>query len=77
MSPESRGQGSKRAPPRESAPRRCAPTSDLRYGDWVASTTEAAASDGVTGTPTIFVDGKQLDGFQLADVQAAVEQAQG
>lgn len=51
--------------------------SDLRYGDWVASTTEAAASDGVTGTPTIFVDGKQLDGFQLADVQAAVEQAQG
>jgi protein-disulfide isomerase len=37
---------------------------------------QAAAADGVTGTPTTFVDGKQLDGFQLADVQAAVEQTQ-
>lgn len=51
--------------------------SDLRYADWIASTTEAAASDGVQGTPTIFVNGEQLEGFQLADVQAAVEEAQG
>lgn len=50
---------------------------DQRYVDWTASTSKSAASDGVTGTPTIFVNGEQLDGFQLADVQAAVAAAQG
>ncbi len=48
---------------------------DLRYEDWVATVTQAATDDGVTGTPTIFVNGEKLDGFQLADVQAAVEEA--
>lgn len=49
---------------------------DLRYEDLTVSNTQAATEDGVQGTPTVFVNGEKLDGFQLADVQAAVAQAQ-
>ncbi|MBB3676257.1 DsbA family protein [Modestobacter versicolor] len=52
---------------------------DRRYADWVAAATDRASEDGVTGTPTVFVDGDQLDGDQLTPdgIAAAVAAAQG
>jgi protein-disulfide isomerase len=51
---------------------------DEQYGDWVTATTNRAFDeDGVTGTPTLFVDGKKLSGFDPATLQAAVDQALG
>jgi len=52
---------------------------DLRYGDWVAAATDQASTDGVTGTPTVFVDGTQLDSADLTPegITAAVQAAQG
>ena len=38
---------------------------DLTYGDWVKKVTDQASKDGVTGTPTVFVDGTKL-----ADISA-------
>ncbi|MGY1855445.1 DsbA family protein [Modestobacter sp. SYSU DS0290] len=34
---------------------------DLRFEDWAARVTEAASRAGVTGTPTVLVDGEPLD----------------
>lgn len=48
---------------------------DGTYADWVAATTDAAGDDGVTGTPTLFVDGQKLAGFDPAALQDAVDQA--
>jgi 2-hydroxychromene-2-carboxylate isomerase len=50
-----------------------------RYDDWTRAVTEQASKDGVTGTPTVFVDGKQLDSSKLTPdgVTAAVQAAQG
>lgn len=50
----------------------------LQYGDWVASVTEDASRDGITGTPTVLVDGEALDPGQLTPqgLTAAVAAAQ-
>jgi protein-disulfide isomerase len=52
---------------------------DLVYEDWVQQAEDRASKDGVTGTPTLFVDGEQLDSRRLtADgITAAVAAAQG
>lgn len=34
---------------------------DSRHADWVTSINDAAAEAGVTGTPTVFLDGKPVD----------------
>jgi protein-disulfide isomerase len=51
---------------------------NLTYGDWVKKATEQASKDGVTGTPTVIIDGKQLPADQLnpSGVTAAVQSAQ-
>jgi protein-disulfide isomerase len=49
---------------------------DLTYGDWVEQITDQASKDGVTGTPTVFVDGQQLEDLSASGVTAAVQSAQ-
>ena len=49
----------------------------LTYGDWVSASTDAASKDGVTGTPTLFVDGEELDDLSPDGLTAAVSAAQG
>jgi len=50
---------------------------DLRHGDWVAAATDQASRDGVTGTPTVVVDGTTLDSTELTPegIAAAVQAA--
>ena len=48
---------------------------NLTYGDWVKKSTDQASKDGVTGTPTVFVDGKKLDDLSAAGLTAAVNAA--
>ena len=48
---------------------------DETYAGWVEATTDAAGDDGVTGTPTLDVDGQKLSSFDPAALQTAVEQA--
>jgi protein-disulfide isomerase len=50
---------------------------DLVYGDWVAQAEDQASKDGVTGTPTLFVDGKQLRDLSASGLTDAVTAAQG
>jgi protein-disulfide isomerase len=52
---------------------------DRTYGDWVKEVTDQASKDGVTGTPTVKVDGKTLETSQLTPdgVTAAVQSVQG
>ena len=49
------------------------------FGDWTRSVTDAASRDGVTGTPTVVVDGEPLPADQLtaAGITAAVRSAAG
>ena len=49
---------------------------DLTYGDWVKQVTDQASQDGVTGTPTVFVDGQRLDDLSPESLTAAVDAAQ-
>jgi protein-disulfide isomerase len=49
---------------------------DLVYGDWVAQAEDQASKDGVTGTPTVFVDGTKLDDLTPDGLTAAVTAAQ-
>jgi protein-disulfide isomerase len=49
---------------------------DLTYGDWVAQVTDQASKDGVTGTPTVIVDGTKLDDLSPDGLTAAVDAAQ-
>jgi protein-disulfide isomerase len=49
---------------------------DLSYGDWVKRVTEQASQDGVTGTPTVRVDGTELADLSPAGLTAAVTAAQ-
>ncbi len=49
---------------------------DLTYGDWVTKATDQASKDGVTGTPTVFVDGTALSDLSAAGLTAAVASAQ-
>src|SRR3954463_16396283 len=44
---------------------------DLTYGDWVAQVTDQASKDGVTATPTVFVDGTKLDDLSPDGLTAA------
>lgn len=49
---------------------------DLRYGDWAAQQTSTVFDiKGVTGTPTLFVNGTKLDGFDAATIKKAVADA--
>jgi protein-disulfide isomerase len=48
---------------------------DETYKGWTARVTEAASKAGITGTPTLRVNGKTLDGYAAATVKAAVEAA--
>jgi protein-disulfide isomerase len=48
----------------------------LTYADWVRSAEDQASKDGVTGTPTVRVAGKQLDDLSVAGLTAAVTAAQ-
>jgi protein-disulfide isomerase len=50
---------------------------DLVYGDWVAQAEDQASKDGVTGTPTVFVDGTKLADLSPQGLTAAVTAAQG
>lgn len=45
------------------------------YDGWTAATTDAARDAGVEGTPTVLVDGEQLDEPTLDSLTAAVEAA--
>jgi protein-disulfide isomerase len=47
----------------------------LKYGDWVKTATDQASKDGVTGTPTVLVDGKPLSDPSPDGLTAAVQAA--
>ena len=48
----------------------------LTYGDWVKQVTDQASKDGVTGTPTVLVDGTRLTDLTADGLTAAVTAAQ-
>ena len=50
---------------------------DLTFGEWAKSTTEKFFDDGGSGTPTVFVNGTKLDGFDEATISQAVSAAGG
>jgi protein-disulfide isomerase/uncharacterized membrane protein YphA (DoxX/SURF4 family) len=47
------------------------------YGDFVAAATDQSSKDGVTGTPTVMVNGQTVQNPTLTAVTAAVQAAQG
>ena len=49
---------------------------DRTYADWVATATDQASKDGVTGTPTVFVGGTKLADLSPDGLTAAVTAAQ-
>jgi protein-disulfide isomerase len=49
---------------------------DLAYGDWVKRVTDQASKDGVTGTPTVLINGKLLSDWTNG-FPAAIQAAQG
>jgi protein-disulfide isomerase len=50
---------------------------NLAFGEWVKKVTDQASKDGVTGTPTVLVDGKKLTDLSPNGLSAAVTAAQG
>jgi protein-disulfide isomerase len=50
---------------------------ELRFEDWAAQITEAASQAGVTGTPTVLVDGEELADRSPEGLRAAVDAAAG
>ena len=48
--------------------------SNLAYEQWVKNGTSQASKDGVTGTPTVKVDGKELPGPTVAELSQQLEQ---
>ena len=50
---------------------------DLVFGAWVKGAEDQASKDGVTGTPTVFVDGHKLTDLSPGGLTAAVTAAQG
>ncbi|MGY1618898.1 DsbA family protein [Geodermatophilus sp. SYSU D00691] len=48
---------------------------DLTYGDWVQRVTDQASQDGVTGTPTVLVDGQQLSDLTADALSSAISAA--
>ncbi|WP_138758344.1 DsbA family protein [Modestobacter altitudinis] len=49
---------------------------DLVFADWVEGAEDQASKDGVTGTPTVLVDGEELTDLSPAGLTAAVAAAQ-
>ena len=49
---------------------------DLTYGDWVKNSTDQASKDGVTGTPTVLVNGQELADLSADALTTAVTAAQ-
>ena len=39
---------------------------DLVFGDWVKRAEDQASKDGVTGTPTVFVNGEELSNEEIS-----------
>lgn len=50
---------------------------ERRYTGWVTRSTDAASKAGVTGTPTVLVDGERLEDWSPEELRAAVEAAAG
>jgi protein-disulfide isomerase len=50
---------------------------DGAYRDWVVSNTDAASDRGVTGTPTVFVNGEKLAPHSPENLVAAIEAGAG
>jgi protein-disulfide isomerase len=48
---------------------------DRTYADWARATTQQAGDDGVNGTPTVFVNGEELDENTPEAIGAAVDAA--
>ncbi|MDQ1651856.1 MAG: hypothetical protein QOI35_1056 [Cryptosporangiaceae bacterium] len=46
-----------------------------KYRSWTTKLTDLASQKGITGTPTVLVNGKQLDQPTLANLTAAVQKA--
>jgi protein-disulfide isomerase len=49
--------------------------SNLTFEQWVKNGTSQASKDGVTGTPTVKVNGKELPGPSVAELSQQLEQA--
>ncbi|NUR07587.1 MAG: thioredoxin domain-containing protein [Nocardioidaceae bacterium] len=49
--------------------------SDRRFDQWVDNVTDRASKDGVTGTPTVLINGKKLESTSVADLAAQVDKA--
>jgi len=49
---------------------------DLTHGDWVKNSTDQASKDGVTGTPTVLVNGQELADLSADGLTTAVTAAQ-
>jgi protein-disulfide isomerase len=49
----------------------------LRYGDWTRTVTDAASQAGITGTPTVLVDGERLADLTAEGLADAVQRAAG
>ncbi|QLQ11120.1 MAG: thioredoxin domain-containing protein [Nocardioidaceae bacterium] len=47
---------------------------DRAFGQWVVNATDQASKDGVTGTPTVEIDGERAEG-SIAEVAAAMKAA--
>ena len=47
----------------------------LAFADWAAASTDRASKDGVTGTPTVLVDGTRVTDLSAAGLTAAVHAA--
>ena len=43
---------------------------DGRYADWTSSVTDAASRGGVTGTPTVLINGQLIDNTDVTPRQA-------
>jgi protein-disulfide isomerase len=50
---------------------------NLAFGDWVKKVTDQASKDGVTGTPTVKVNGQQVQDWSKTGFDAALSAAQG
>jgi len=48
---------------------------DMKYADWVKKVTDQASKDGVTGTPTVIIGGKQVQDLSPSGITAAVKAA--
>ncbi|SHN29030.1 DsbA family protein [Cryptosporangium aurantiacum] len=50
---------------------------DQKYADWTKAVTDEASKSGVTGTPTVKVDGTALENPTTANLTAAIDAAKG